>query len=178
MLKRCGAGYAVFALALRLPSVLPVDAPLRAFSRFFNDSFFSRCSRWMGAGAGVFDWPRELAGLSGDGATGVCALSVEGCKGVGAPDPGLLSAMVVEGCTTLVSVPAVGQVFKTRGSRLSASRNALAAEVRPVLGVQRVSPIPRLHALSNHFHHRHKSGTERTNEYAFALLKEALIAKF
>lgn len=78
MLKRCGAGYAVLAFAFRFPSVLLLKPPLSAFSRFFSDSFFSRCSRWMGGGAGVFDCPRELAGLRGDGAMGVYARSVCG----------------------------------------------------------------------------------------------------
>lgn len=96
MLNRCGAGCAVFEFAFRLPRELLPDPPLPAFSRFLSDSFFSRCSRWMGGGAGVLDCPRELAGFSGDGAMGVYWVkSFAGCNGVGEFEIMLLSAILV-----------------------------------------------------------------------------------
>lgn len=74
MLKRCGEGYDENVLAFRFPNMLLVD-PLGAISRFFNVSFFSRCSRWIGVepGAGVFEGARE-EGLSGDGTAGMWSL--------------------------------------------------------------------------------------------------------
>lgn len=69
MLKRCGDGYAWSWFALRFPSVEDdafvgaLEAVGAADSRFLSESFFSRCSRWMGGGTGVFD-----DGLEGTGA--------------------------------------------------------------------------------------------------------------
>lgn len=85
-------------LALRLPNVLELEAePLLSFiSRFFSDSFFSRCSRWIGVaeGTGVRDAAREVAGFNGDGTLGACSWSrVLLCGGVGACDEVCESAM-------------------------------------------------------------------------------------
>lgn len=44
MLKRWGDGYECCVLAFRFPST-PLDEPFGAISRFFSESFFSRCSR-------------------------------------------------------------------------------------------------------------------------------------
>lgn len=67
ILKRCGEGYAWTWCALRFPSdeELLVGAGAEegaADSRFLSESFFSRCSRWIGGGTGVLEAGREGAG--------------------------------------------------------------------------------------------------------------------
>lgn len=73
-LNRCGDGYDEEVLAFLFPSTLLVE-PFGAISRFLRESFFSRCSRWIGVepGAGVFEGARE-EGLRGDGTAGMWSL--------------------------------------------------------------------------------------------------------
>ena len=85
-LKRIGEGYVCCALDFLFPSELEpfFSSKVPILSRFFSDSFFSRCSLWIG-GAGVREaWREMLAGLSGDGTLGAEETSSAGVAARGA----------------------------------------------------------------------------------------------